>query len=773
MTVKYIDSLYVFDLTETLLAILDPNDTIGPYYDAVHLEQLNKENSFSFKIPANNVKADSVIEGNLVAFKDLDGDFQLFEIKIINELHEDYIIKEVFCENAALELLDEIILYLWDRDQTATIILGHALSGTRWSVGTVTVSGLASVKMELNNPLEVIKMMIEAFGAGEVKYRVTISGKIIANRYVDFLSRRGSVTGKRFEYGKDTNSIKREVDVTSVKTALYGFGKSQEVPGGSKRIMFTEVTWTTPANPRNKPLSQNYIEDTTAKSRWGRASGTRHRWGYFEDPDETDPIKLLEKTNAALDKAIIPSISYEMKIDDLERISGLTHEKVRLGDTVYVIDNTFRPSLFVGARVLEIKRYLMEPEKDSLVLGDFKQMVIQDGQSIRTLETSVHSNQGVWTDSAYKNNSITDHSFENIPRTGSPDADQVYQVDKTGADYGSNFWWLWSGTGYVISTYDTTTLMAYNQLAIFDYQAAVISSDSKPYQYVPLNKSVGKNGPYTASCYMSAYIQTTTNGEGRIELYACNSSYTRLNSGNPIGTGKVFIISTEKDVWKRNVITIIDTLPTGTAYLEVFITADFTTYPSFKCLADGVQLVPMDGPMTYEPESNLWKMLRSFPGTKINNPTFIGDATFNNGMITLGKPDYFRAYQSVAQNLAATTFTKITFTNESYDIRSTYDATNSKFTASADGYFLLVANVRFTTVADETILILCVYKNGAILEKIDARTNGAAGKDEEINGSTILKLAKNDYIEIYAYPDAAVTTRTGTQETHWKMMRLG
>lgn len=772
--------LYIFDLTETLVAVLDPNDVVGPYYEAYHLEQLNSENSLHFQLPANNEKSEQVIEGNLVAFKDLDGDFQLFEIKRIEEIHSDVIIKDVFCENAVFELLDELVLFQWDRNKSASTILTNALTNTvsgptRWSAGTVTVTGTATVRMEINSPIEVFQKMITAFGGGEFKYRVTISGNSITGRFVDFLTRRGSDTGKRFEYEKDLNFISREIDASDVKTALYGFGKAEEVPGGIRRKRFSEIVWTTPSDPRNKPLGQEYIEDNTAKAQWGRAGGTRHRWGFFEDPDELDPQQLILKTNELLDQLIQPQISYEMKVVDLERIAGFDHEKVRLGDGVIVIDRTFRPELFVEARVIELKRFLTEPERDEVVLGRFRPLVIQDGLTLRDLQDRVHNKEGVWTDSAFKSNLITDHSFENIPRAiggGSPDADQVYNVLKTVPDYGSPLWWQFNGTGKVISTYDTTTLLNFPQLALYDYQAAVISSVSEPFQFVPISKALGINGPYTVSVYMAAFAQTTTDGEAQLLVYANDNTFTRLNGGAPVGISRQFILSSEKDVWKRTILTLSDTLPVGTQYLEVWITGDFTTYPTLSYLADGVQLVAMDKPQNYDPESNLWKMLKNFPGTKLQFPVIQGDVLVENGWVTQENPDYVRTYQTVIQPIPGSTFTKIIFDTLPIDVRGTFNLGLSRFVAPAKGFYLVTSSIRLSAPLDTQLSILNVYINGANHEKIDAKS-ASGSLDYQLSGSTVISLNAGDFVEIYVWSSAAINTRVGSQETHFKIYKIG
>ena len=66
--------LYIFDNTETLITTLPK----GSFFNAVHRQVLNGENTFQFTIPTGS---EYVVEGNLVAFRDLDSYWQVFEIK--------------------------------------------------------------------------------------------------------------------------------------------------------------------------------------------------------------------------------------------------------------------------------------------------------------------------------------------------------------------------------------------------------------------------------------------------------------------------------------------------------------------------------------------------------------------------------------------------------------------------------------------------------------------------------------------------------------------
>lgn len=417
--------LYIFNQNEQLQAVLKPDttptysrvtgeayfiqpqnstpdgappspSTACPYFDAVHYEKLNGENTFTFSVPADHSDSQYVTEGNLVAFKDLDLDWQLFEIKRIVDLHGDGLIKTVFCEHAYYELLDDFIEDIRPYDVSAQFALTQALAGTRWQPGDVADLGINSTNYYYESVLSAIQKVADTW-KGELQFRVVVEGGVISARYVDLLARRGADTGKQFVYSKDIKSIEREVDLTNVATALYGRGKGVEVGEGyGRRLDFADVVWSTASgDPVDKPAGQEWVGDPEALARWGRPGG-RHRFGVFEDPEETDPAKLLQKTWEALQKENNPRITYRLDVADLERLSGYGHEKVRLGDTVRCIDRKFNPPLLVEARVIEINRDLLQPENTHIVLGNFAPTITDENLKVQETVKVVRDRQGVW-----------------------------------------------------------------------------------------------------------------------------------------------------------------------------------------------------------------------------------------------------------------------------------------------------------------------------------------------------------------------------------------
>lgn len=357
--------LYIFDNTEKLISTLPK----GSFFNAIHREVLNGENTFQFSISADSEYNEHVVEGNLVAFRDLDSYWQVFEIKRLVDVHGDGLTRTAYCEHVFYELLDDIVT---DKRPSAdaTAALAGMLENTRWQVGIVDDLGAASTSAYYISALEAVQKVAEAW-QGELNWRCVINGGVIT-RYVDLRAMVGTDTGKQFAYSKDILSIEREVDTSEVITALYGRGKGVETESGAygRRLTFADV------EAPGKPLGQEWIGDNDALARWGRPGG-RHRFDVFIDEEETDPVKLLEKTRDELDRRKVPRVTYRLDVVSLEELTGYEHEKVRLGDLVRVIDREFRPELVVSARVIEIERDILDPANTKVVLGSFAPTIVE------------------------------------------------------------------------------------------------------------------------------------------------------------------------------------------------------------------------------------------------------------------------------------------------------------------------------------------------------------------------------------------------------------
>ena len=125
----------------------------------------------------------------------------------------------------------------------------------------------------------------------------------------------------------------------------------------------------------------------------------------------------------------------------------------------------------------------------------------------------------------------------------------------------------------------------------------------------------------------------------------------------------------------------------------------------------------------------------------------------------------FRAKRSTDQSIAHNTFTKIAFDSVLFDETNDYDEiTNYRFTPSVKGYYYISVNSSCTSIANGTICISSIYKNGSEIHRGTQVVNGANGTIVS-NASTILYMnGSTDYLEFYIYQSSGVSKTVGTNE---------
>lgn len=372
--------LYVFSSAEQLQAVLINNGTSCPFYDAIHDEKVNLENTFTFAIPSDHSDAKYVIEGSLIAFQDLDSNWQLFEVKRIVDTDDGSTIKYVYCDHAFYELLGDIVPTGGGNGTSPWLAMISALSHSRWEAGNIVNLGIQTTAFSYQTALACIQQVATTW-KGELQFRIVISNNLITHRYVDLVARRGNDTGKQFVFGKDLEKVEREVDFNGVCTAMYGRGKATTT---GSRLNFASIN-----------SGKEYVEDAGALAQYGIMG--RHRFGIFDDSQEEDPANLLAKTQTALQLAKAPIVNYQFQVISLEQLStDYAHEAVRIGDTCTAIDDNFVPALQTGVRVIQIQRNLIEYNKTKITLGNFKPDLSKSQLFQNQINRQVIDNSGIW-----------------------------------------------------------------------------------------------------------------------------------------------------------------------------------------------------------------------------------------------------------------------------------------------------------------------------------------------------------------------------------------
>jgi phage minor structural protein len=229
-----------------------------------------------------------------------------------------------------------------------------------------------------------------------------VRGYRITGRYIDLVKSRGVQTDVVFEYGRNLKAMKRRGSVENLATALYGQGASYDNGGSPAFVTFTDVVWTTPANPVDKPAEQDWVEDAEATALFGIAG--MPRFDLYEDPDERDPETLLQNAALRLQEVKWPGYTYEADPVSVEQIPaqylGETRpdERWRVGDGAYMLDTVRGVAATWPVRVLRTETSYCDPDKRKMTLGVPRvRRYGDDAVMLAALTQRVHTNAGIWS----------------------------------------------------------------------------------------------------------------------------------------------------------------------------------------------------------------------------------------------------------------------------------------------------------------------------------------------------------------------------------------
>lgn len=358
--------LFILNREEEVVCVLsgDSDKTASHFFNAQLIKEINKGCQLTFEFDMTEEGGEHIVEENMVVFKD--GDiYRLAVIKEVCDIHGEDFIKEVFCEDAYIELYDEIILEEMRTDVSFELdeALRHVLKNTRWTLGDVDdVNRIRlSAEYKARTVLQGINQLSNAFNV-EVDFHVEFVGNQITRRVVDMKRQLGRNLGKRVEFGKDMESVKRITNTGDIKTAVIPFGKIDEET--KKPVTIASVVWTKEENGLDKPEGQIYLEDSEATAVWGYKGDNdkrRPRWIAIQYDDVDNPNDLIKYANMQLASHKTPKVTYEVEAVDLYKLlddEDYSFETVEIGDTLAIIDRSFNPPLTLTSRVIKIEENL-------------------------------------------------------------------------------------------------------------------------------------------------------------------------------------------------------------------------------------------------------------------------------------------------------------------------------------------------------------------------------------------------------------------------------
>ncbi|MBS6503871.1 MAG: phage tail protein [Clostridium sp.] len=352
--------IFILNKNDEVIEVLQEED----FFNDEYKQQINGEWIYSFHI---DKKSNNIVKDNKVGFFDEDNNFQLF---IIDDT------EEVFNYSKKYDLLISCLHDFYDLrfnviedkkvvNGSAREALEKCLEGTSYFVGEVASLGNKNINFYFTSSLAGINEIIKTYG-GELNFRIELNENktAIDKKYVDIKYRLGEDTGLRFTFDLNLQEVKKK-EYGDIITVLYGRGSSLESGEGySRKLDFADIEWRTPNNPVNKPRGQKYIENVEAIKKYGRKAG------IFEDGNIKTPEELIASTYEKLKEYENPKVTYVASIEDLSNILGNEHLKVRLGDSIIILDEEYH--LLIEARIVEQKYSISNPKESKIItLGNF------------------------------------------------------------------------------------------------------------------------------------------------------------------------------------------------------------------------------------------------------------------------------------------------------------------------------------------------------------------------------------------------------------------
>ena len=340
---------------------------ITPFFDDIYTSYLETgAETYQFSTLANTKESQHLIVGNHIAFQ-YEDEYKLFTITEIEETHDENFIKTVYCEMAGLKLINKIIRPIEFKSTNLRKFLEEILSDTDWNIGALDIglNNVCDIEIkDYTNAYSLLQTHIRESYKGEIHFTVKFEGSK-ATKYINVYSNRGQFDGFRFSYDSNLTSITRTINFDDLATALIGVGNNG--------LTFKEI------ETEDKPLNQDFITDESAYLLWN--DNGSHILGY-EKFDTDSPQELLKLTREKLKERCQPKIKYELNPE-------LLGETVKIGDTVYVVDNEFNPPIHLSARINQLSISLTDKSNNSCVLSNFTEITSNITEEMRQIASQL------------------------------------------------------------------------------------------------------------------------------------------------------------------------------------------------------------------------------------------------------------------------------------------------------------------------------------------------------------------------------------------------
>lgn len=252
--------------------------------------------------------------------------------------------------------------------------------------GAGVFTQLQGPRLDLNAAYHVGGSFDQAAGILRAQIKHVFTGKVDVAQ-VAVGTTRVANTGQNTFIGRHQDNIRffngviDDVRISNVpktfEALLAGFGR--ELSGTDLNLRgywkFNESSGTTVFDA--SPHKNNGTLENSPGHVTGLVPVKRHIFDVHQSQAAT-PATLLAATWLVLGRQNKPRINIQAEVADLERVAGFAADKVRLGDTVYVIAKNVFPNVQAAARVIRIERHQQNPQQTKIELANFRQFSTEE-----------------------------------------------------------------------------------------------------------------------------------------------------------------------------------------------------------------------------------------------------------------------------------------------------------------------------------------------------------------------------------------------------------
>lgn len=353
-------------------ASFDGNEGLIAYDDEFHDDLKTGIATYTFSIDKTDDTIANIELGCYIRVLTFSGRKLWFEVLDMEETNERIDFTAV---DAGLDLIGESVWpYEADQGYLITHYLKMFLLDSGWTIGTFSMKTLRSLKLKFEgfeSASKRIRQVAKHFGM-ELEYEIEEKDGKPFRKIINLKERIGRDKDVRLEYGREVSNIKRRSSIQNLATALRGHGAEGITLQGYKY------------NDGRYWVGGDTIHDLKEGARWSRHADVAKDGGYIVDTYESEAKTqdtLFQETLAQLKKRAYPEIEYEVEFNELP-------EEVEKGDTVVIVDYTFKPALIIRGRVEEIKGSLSKQfyGDGSVVISNIERKQPNVDERIKVLE---------------------------------------------------------------------------------------------------------------------------------------------------------------------------------------------------------------------------------------------------------------------------------------------------------------------------------------------------------------------------------------------------